>query len=81
MHLLVYQERSDINGIVHTHSPYATSFAVTGMGIPVLNGEAASLGGTIECARFNQEALANLGRQHWKCLETVTPFCLEIMVY
>lgn len=29
-HLVVYRERNDINGVVHTHSPYATSFAITG---------------------------------------------------
>ncbi|MDE4541151.1 L-ribulose-5-phosphate 4-epimerase [Thermoanaerobacterium sp. R66] len=34
-HLYVYRHRSDVNGIVHTHSPYATSFAVLGRSIPV----------------------------------------------
>lgn len=27
MHLEIYKRRSDVNGIVHTHSPYATGFA------------------------------------------------------
>ncbi|MEE1129255.1 MAG: class II aldolase/adducin family protein [Methanobrevibacter sp.] len=27
MHLEIYKKRPDINGIVHTHSPYATGFA------------------------------------------------------
>ncbi len=27
MHLEIYKKRSDINAIVHTHSPYATGFA------------------------------------------------------
>ncbi|MFU0781739.1 L-ribulose 5-phosphate 4-epimerase [Thermohydrogenium kirishiense] len=34
-HLYVYKHRSDVNGIVHTHSPYATSFAALGRPIPV----------------------------------------------
>ncbi|MDK2805006.1 MAG: L-ribulose-5-phosphate 4-epimerase [Thermoanaerobacterium sp.] len=34
-HLYVYRHRSDVNGIVHTHSPYATSFAALGRSIPV----------------------------------------------
>ncbi|MDI3477255.1 MAG: L-ribulose-5-phosphate 4-epimerase [Thermoanaerobacterium sp.] len=34
-HLYVYKHRSDVNGIVHTHSPYATSFAALGRSIPV----------------------------------------------
>ena len=29
MHLEIYKKRSDINAIVHTHSPYATGFAFT----------------------------------------------------
>lgn len=35
-HLYVYRERSDIQGVVHTHSPFATSFALRGEAIPVL---------------------------------------------
>jgi L-ribulose-5-phosphate 4-epimerase len=33
-HLYVYRNRPDIFGMVHTHSPYATSFAVLGQPIP-----------------------------------------------
>ncbi len=34
-HLYIYRHRPDINGIVHTHSPYATAFAALGKPIPV----------------------------------------------
>jgi L-ribulose-5-phosphate 4-epimerase len=34
-HLYVYRNLSDINGIIHTHSPYATSFAILGHTIPL----------------------------------------------
>jgi len=34
-HLYIYQHRDDVNGIVHTHSNYATSFAALGKSIPV----------------------------------------------
>lgn len=34
-HLYVYKHRDDIGGVVHTHSPYATAFAVLGLSIPV----------------------------------------------
>ena len=27
MHLEIYKKRDDVNGIVHTHSPYATGFS------------------------------------------------------
>jgi L-fuculose-phosphate aldolase len=30
LHLNVYKNRSDVQGIVHTHSPYATGFARAG---------------------------------------------------
>lgn len=31
MHLRVYQERSDVNAVVHAHPPIATSFAIAGI--------------------------------------------------
>ncbi|HET6315193.1 MAG TPA: L-ribulose-5-phosphate 4-epimerase, partial [Chloroflexota bacterium] len=34
-HLYVYRHRVDVGGVVHTHSPYATSFALLGQCIPV----------------------------------------------
>lgn len=34
MHLSVYRERDDVGGVVHTHSPYATTFASLGQSIP-----------------------------------------------
>ena len=50
-HLYIYRHRRDVNGIVHTHSPYATAFAVVGKAIPVyLTAQADEFGGTIPCA-------------------------------
>lgn len=46
-HLYVYRHRPDIHGIVHTHSPYASIFAVLGKPIPPLMTSAALLGGEI----------------------------------
>jgi L-fuculose-phosphate aldolase len=34
MHRVIYQNRDDVSGIVHTHSPYATTFATLGKEIP-----------------------------------------------
>lgn len=31
MHMLVYQERPDIQAVVHVHPPYATAFAIAGI--------------------------------------------------
>jgi L-ribulose-5-phosphate 4-epimerase len=46
-HLYLYAHRSDIFGIVHTHSPYACIFAVLGKPIPAVMTSAALLGGEI----------------------------------
>jgi L-ribulose-5-phosphate 4-epimerase len=46
-HLYLYQCRSDVHGIVHTHSPYASIFAVLGKPIPPCLTTTAMLGGEI----------------------------------
>jgi L-ribulose-5-phosphate 4-epimerase len=52
-HLYIYRHRSDVGGIVHTHSPYATAFAAANMPIPVyLTAQADEFGGPIPCGGF-----------------------------
>lgn len=52
-HLHVYRERPDVNGVVHTHSRFATAFAAVGRPIPVyLTAQADEFGGPIPCAPF-----------------------------
>lgn len=52
-HLFIYRHRPDVNGIVHTHSRYATAFAAVGRPIPVyLTAHADEFGGEIPCAGF-----------------------------
>jgi L-ribulose-5-phosphate 4-epimerase len=52
-HLYVYRHRPDVNGVVHTHSPYATAFAAVGKPIPVyLTAQADEFGGPIPCGGF-----------------------------
>ena len=47
-HLYIYKKRMDVNGIVHTHSPFATAFAVVGRTIPpVLTAICDEFGGEI----------------------------------
>lgn len=53
MHAGVYAEREDVSAIIHTHSPYATSFAVTHEAIPVILVEMMPfLGGDIPLSQF-----------------------------
>jgi len=52
-HLYVYRARPDVNGVVHTHSPYATAFAAVGRPIPVyLTAHGDEFGGPIPCGGF-----------------------------
>ncbi len=52
-HLYIYRHRSDVGGIVHTHSRYATAFAAVGKTIPVyLTAHADEFGCEIPCAGF-----------------------------
>lgn len=47
-HLYIYSKRMDVNGIVHTHSPFATAFAAVGKTIPpVLTAICDEFGGEI----------------------------------
>jgi len=51
-HLALYQAFSDIGGIVHTHSPWATIFAQAGLDIPALGTTHADyFHGNIPCTR------------------------------
>ncbi len=52
-HLYLYKHRSDVGGVVHTHSPYATAFAAVNKSIPVvLTAIADEFGGPIPCGGF-----------------------------
>jgi L-ribulose-5-phosphate 4-epimerase len=76
-HCYVYRQRPDINGIVHTHSRYATAFAALGRPIPcVLTAMADEFGGPIPCAGFaliggeeiGQEVVSGLEGSHSKAV-------------
>jgi L-ribulose-5-phosphate 4-epimerase len=52
-HLYIYRHRPDVNGVVHTHSRYATAFAALGKPIPVyLTAQGDEFGGSIPCGNF-----------------------------
>ena len=54
-HLYVYRHRPDVGGVVHTHSPYATSLAALGKPIPVyLTAIADEFGGPIPVGAYAQ---------------------------
>lgn len=62
-HLYVYRNRPDVNGVVHTHSRYATAFAAVGRSIPCfLTAQADEIGGPIPCAGFSLIGDEGIGR-------------------
>ncbi|HEX6291870.1 MAG TPA: L-ribulose-5-phosphate 4-epimerase [Herpetosiphonaceae bacterium] len=63
-HLYIYRQRPDVNGVVHTHSAYATAFAALGKPIPVyLTAIADEFGGPIPCAGFALIGGEEIGQQ------------------
>ncbi len=53
LHQDIYRARSEVHGIVHTHSPYATAVACTGQDIPAFHYMVAIAGGnSIRCADY-----------------------------
>ena len=52
MHLKVYEARPSVNAIVHTHSPYATAFAVKGIAIEPVTSEAYFYGKNMELVPY-----------------------------
>jgi L-ribulose-5-phosphate 4-epimerase len=62
-HLYVYCHRPDVLGLVHTHSPYASSFAVLGQSIPACLTTSAMLGGEIPLGGYAPIGGADIGQE------------------
>lgn len=63
-HLYIYRHRSDLGGIVHTHSTFATAFAVVGKPIPpVLTAICDEFGGAIPVGEFARIGGEDIGRE------------------
>lgn len=62
MHAQVYKERKDIKCVLHTHSPYATAFAVCQEKIPVILIEMVPfIGGDVPVAKFGMPGTESIG--------------------
>lgn len=63
-HLYVYRHRPDINGVVHTHSPFATAWAAVGRPIPpVLTAICDEFGGPIPVGKYAKIGGDEIGRE------------------
>ncbi len=62
IHLYIYRHRPDVFGVVHTHSPYATSFAVRGEDLPAaLTPLTHLIGSGVPCTRWATPAADDTG--------------------
>jgi len=63
-HLYIYRHMPDVGGIVHTHPPYATSFAARGEPIECcLTGMADEFGGPIPVSEYAKIGEEEIGRE------------------
>jgi len=76
MHTGILREREDVGGVVHNHSPYATTFASLGEPIPASHYLIAYVGDKIPVAPYErfatpelaEAALDTLGQEYSACL-------------
>lgn len=62
MHAAIYENFPEVKAVFHTHSPYATAFAVNHQTIPAVLIEAyAFLGGDIRCAEYATPGTKEVG--------------------
>ncbi len=64
LHMGIYRARPQVNAVVHTHSTFASAFAVAGVELPIILEEMAQvIGNTVETAEYatcGTEALADV---------------------
>ena len=73
LHMELYKAKPEVNAVVHTHSPYATAFAVNNRGIPIILIEMVGyLGGDIPLAKFALPGTVEVGLEAVKCMEGKT---------
>ncbi|MAS33405.1 MAG: L-ribulose-5-phosphate 4-epimerase [Anaerolineaceae bacterium] len=77
-HCYIYRQLPDVNGVVHTHSRYATAFAVLGREIPcVTTAMADEFGGPIPCGGFALIGGEEIGQRVVEALDgSRSPSCI-----
>ena len=70
MHTMVYRQKPEVNAVIHTHSPYASAFAVRNEGIPAILIEMIpTLGGDVPLAQFGMPGTEEVGAEAVKVLQ------------
>ncbi len=69
LHLAIYDARSDVNAIIHSHCLYASALAILGLPLPPIIEEAVrNLGGQIEVAAYGLTGTKKLAQNVVKAL-------------
>ncbi|HST49796.1 class II aldolase/adducin family protein [Jatrophihabitans sp.] len=68
LHLAVYRDRPDVGAVVHTHSVFATTFAVLGEQIPPVHYLIVRAGGAVPVAPYARYGTAELAES---CVRTL----------
>ena len=70
MHTMVYRRRDKVNAVIHTHSSYASAFAVRNQSIPcILIEMIPTLGGHVPLAEYGMPGTVEVGEEACKVLE------------
>jgi L-ribulose-5-phosphate 4-epimerase len=79
-HCYIYRNMPDVNGVVHTHSRYATAFAVVGRSIPChTTAMGDEFGGEIPCGGFALVGGDEIGKKVTEALRNSrSPSCLLV---
>lgn len=76
MHTGIIRDRDDVGGVVHTHSPYASTFASLGEPIPASHYLIAFVGDQIPVARYETYGTADLAEASLDALGDEYNACL-----
>ena len=69
-HIAVYNSRTDVKCVIHTHSVYASALAVTGTDLPPILDELVTyLGGPVKVAEYGFSGTEELGERACAALE------------
>ncbi|HAE60716.1 MAG TPA: class II aldolase [Eubacteriaceae bacterium] len=80
VHLALYKKRPDINAVAHTHSRFATSFAIVNKPIPAIVYECAILGlkeGYVPVAEYGRPGTVDLADKVAKAAEIADLILME----
>lgn len=69
MHRIFYKYRQDIDAIIHTHTPYATTLACLGVELPALHYLVALAGVNVRCAEYATYGTVKLAKNAFEAMQ------------